>query len=184
MNKDNIFNTNNSTNSDECWKLSKDAYNDSINKYYLYSTNDTNCNPPNVRMPDFYLNHVNLTGRPGYGVADSCVINEYNNLVKNDDLMTHDKCKIQIIERLFKGCPAIKGSEGDITKELDILSGSDTNPLCCKKTIMEMQTRKPEPLLDFIKEVQNPDHIVPVWVNGGEDTRSYINRLNFNKKMC
>ena len=47
-----------------------------------------------------------------------------------------------------------------------------------------MQIRKPEPLLDFIKEVQNPDHIVPVWVNGGEDTRSYINRLNFNKKMC
>jgi hypothetical protein len=76
----------------------------------------------------------------------------------------------------------IKGSQGDINKELDIISGTNTDPFNSKKTIMELQINKPAPLLDFMKEIQNPDHIVPTWVNGGEDTRSYINRLNFNKK--
>ena len=37
------------------------------------------------------------------------------------------------------------------------------------------------PLLDCVKDVQDPDNIVPKWVNGGEDTRSYINRAEFNK---
>jgi hypothetical protein len=179
---DRLFNKNNSVNSDECWKLSKDSYNDQINQYYLNPVDDTKCNAPNVRMPDFYLDHVNLIGRPGYGIVDPCVVDEYNKMVKNDQLITHDKCKNQVFQRLFQACPAIRGSEGDINKELDIISGTDTNPYNSKKTIMEMQTRKPEPLLDYIKEVQNPDHIVPIWVNGGEDTRSYINRLNFNKK--
>jgi hypothetical protein len=32
-----------------------------------------------------------------------------------------------------------------------------------------------------LENIQNPDNIVPLWVNGGEDTRSYINRFNFNK---
>lgn len=184
MNKrdNNMFNTNNSVHSDECWKLSKDAYNDSINKYYIYPTNDTKCEPPKVRMPDFYLDHDNLRGRPGYGLVDPCTIDEYNKLVNNDQIMTHDKCKNQIFERLFQSCPMIKGSQGDINKELDIISGTNTDPFNSKKTIMELQINKPAPLLDFMKEIQNPDHIVPTWVNGGEDTRSYINRLNFNKK--
>jgi len=39
------------------------------------------------------------------------------------------------------------------------------------------------PLLDCVKDIQHPDNIVPVWVNGGEDTRSYVNRSEFNK-LC
>ena len=33
-----------------------------------------------------------------------------------------------------------------------------------------------------MKDIQDPDNIVPSWTNGGEDTRSYINRMDFNKK--
>ena len=46
---------------------------------------------------------------------------------------------------------------------------------------MERQINQPIPLVDCLKDIQNPEHIVPIWINGGEDTRSYINRLNFNK---
>ena len=178
---DNIFNKQNNICSDDCWRLSKDHYNDNITNYQIYPTNFVDCKAPNVRMPDFSLDHVNLRGRPGYGLADSCLIDQYNNLITNDELMTRDKCRLQLNGRLFTACPSFKGALGDINKELDVLSGSDTNPFKCKKTIMETQIKHPIPLVDCMKDIQNPDHIVPSWVNGGEDTRSYINRFNFNK---
>jgi hypothetical protein len=86
----------------------------------------------------------------------------------------------------------MKGSMGDINKELDILSashssfyesGGENKSFSCKKTIMERQINQPIPLVDCLKDIQNPEHIVPIWTNGGEDTRSYINRLNFNKSQ-
>lgn len=181
MNIDNIFNTQNSVCSDECWKLSKDNQNDEIGKYYTYNTNNEPCVDSKVRMPDFYLSHENLRGKPGYGI-DACSIDQYNNLVNNKELMTQDKCKLQVFERLFTACPSIKSSLGDIDKELDVLSGTDTNPFKCKKSIMELPTYKFTPMLDCVKEIQNHEHIVPNWINGGENTRDFINRQNFNKK--
>ena len=46
---------------------------------------------------------------------------------------------------------------------------------------MELSTNKFIPLLDCVKEVQNPEHIIPSWTRGGEDTRSYINKVKFSK---
>ena len=37
-------------------------------------------------------------------------------------------------------------------------------------------------MLNCVAEVQNPDHIVPRWTRGGEDTRNYINRKKFLEK--
>ena len=180
MNKGNIFDTQNSSSSDECWKLSKDLHNNQINNYHLYNNNFEKCQDPKVRMPDFYMDHINLRGRPGYGLSDSCLIDKYNNLVNNDELLTHDKCKIQIFERLFTSCPLLKGANVDYNKELNIKTGDMSNKYGCRKIIMEEQINKPIPMLDCIKKIQEPNNIVPIWVNGGEDTRSYINRFNFN----
>lgn len=49
------------------------------------------------------------------------------------------------------------------------MTGSDTNN-GNRKTLMEQQIRYPTPLVDNMKDIQNPDNIVPLWVNGGEDT--------------
>ena len=67
-------------------------------------------------------------------------------------------------------------------EELSLLSGNDTNQFKCKKTIMEKELNYAYPLVDCLKDLQNPDHIVPQWTNGGEDTRSYKNRAEFNKR--
>lgn len=177
----NIFDARTGFCSDDCWNISKDMHNEEISKYYLYPTNFTECKAPNVRMSDMSLNHINLRGRPGYGLADDCLIDQYSSLRNDPNANTQDRCHIQLFERIFAGGPRLKSSTGDIDKELDILSGSDTNPFKCNKMIMEIQTNRPMPLLDCIKDVQDPDHIVPKWINGGEDTRSYINRAEFNK---
>jgi hypothetical protein len=188
-----FFDKQNNICSDSCWEEAKNYGNNKINSYYTYSTQLIDCETPNVRMPEFIYDHVNLRGRPGYGVADACLIDNYSKMINNVDGVTRDRCKLQLFKRLFNAPPLFKGQCGDINVELEILSGNDSgfigssggtsvnNSYGCKKTIMEQQIRHPIPLIDCMKDIQNPEHIVPIWTNGGEDTRSYINRLNFNR---
>lgn len=178
-----IFDKQNTLCSDSCWANFKNIGNDKISKYQTYDTQLVECEDPNVRMPAFMYDHVNLRGRPGVGVADSCLIDNSSELLYNNDRKPRNRCKLQLFKRLFNASPSMKGQEGDINRELDILAGSDSsfnNKIPCKKVLMEYQIREPMPLIDWIKEAQNPNNIVPIWTNGGEDTRSYINRLRFN----
>ena len=196
-----FFDKQNNICSDSCWEEAKNYGNDKINSYYTYSTQMIDCDAPNVRMPEFIYDHVNLRGRPGYGVADACLIDNHSKMINNVDGVTRDRCKLQLFTRLFSAPPLLKGQLGDINSELELLAGNDSGfsdggynvsnssngtgarfgGYGCKKKIMEQQIRHPIPLVDCMKDIQNPEHIVPIWTNGGEDTRSYINRLNFNK---
>jgi len=188
-----FFENQNNLCSDSCWQDFKNHGNEKIINYATYdkSSQLVDCENPNVRMPQMMLDHPNLRGRPGYGLTDPCLVDIYNNLVKNDELVTKDRCKIQLFSRIFTGIPHLKGCSGDINKELDLLSGSDSSynnmismkGCVGKKALMELQIKQPIPLVDCMKDIQNPDNIVPSWTNGGEDTRSYINRLNFNKNI-
>ena len=183
------FDKQNNICSDSCWEQAKTFGNNKINSYVTFDTQLVDCKSHEVRMPDFIYDHVNLRGRPGYGLADSCLIDDYSKIVNNVDGVTRDRCRLQLFRRLFNACPLFKGQSGDIDAELDLLSGTDSGSMgnignvygCSKKGIMEQQIKHPIPLVDCLKDIQNPDHIVPIWTHGGEDTRSYINRLNFNK---
>jgi hypothetical protein len=35
------------------------------------------------------------------------------------------------------------------------------------------------PLVDCMKDIQDPVHIVPVWVRGGDPTRDFVRRKEF-----
>lgn len=181
------FDKQNNMCSDSCWEEAKNYGNNKINNYYTFSTQLVECKDPDVRMPEFYVDHVNLRGRPGYGLADACLIDEYSRLVNNYDGVTRDRCRLQLFKRLFNGCPLFKGQPGDIDRELDLLAGTDSGLIgqngCSKKAIMELQIKNPVPLVDCMKDIQNPDHLVENWTRGGEDTRAYINRLNFNNNI-
>lgn len=190
-NNNNFYDKQNNICSDSCWQENKNNGNKKISDYYTYSTQFIPCEENNVRLPDFMYDHINLRGRAGYGLVEPCLVDDYNKLINNKESLTRDKCKIQLFTRLFKDCPMLKGQYGDIESELDILTGADTslfstynnesgnnpnnNTLNCKKLIMEKQIRQPIPLIDCMKDIQNPNHIVPIWTNGGENTRNFIN---------
>ena len=177
------YNMGTSVCSDTCWKNAKENNNKEIEDYTLYDKYSHYKSESKLgSLPDFALQHPNLRGRPGYGLADEYLIDNYSALRNDPNSLTHDKCSNQLFERVFQAPPLLKGAEGNIEKELDILSGSDTNPFKCKKTIMEKEGRIGYPLIDCLKDLQNPDNIVPEWTNGGEDTRSYKNRAEFNKR--
>ncbi len=174
--------------SDSCWMDYKNYENNKILDYSIFepAVQLIPCESPNVRIPTFMLDHPNLRGRPGYGLTDSCLIDTYNNIIINDEKLTRDRCRIQLNKRLFTGIPQLKGCEPNPEKELEILTGDDSTYSIsgCKKRLMELQLKHPIPLVDCMKDIQNPDNIVPIWINGGEDTRSYINRTNFNREIC
>lgn len=177
----NIFESSTSVCSDTCWKNAKDLNNNQISDYYL-NQNNIDCVYPNVRMPNTYLEHPNLRGRPGYGLSDDCLIDNYSSLRNDPSSLTHDKCRIQLINRIFTAGPNLRCGKTDIESELKLIEGSDTNPFKCRKAIMEEEFNNFIPLLDCMKDIQDPKNIVPIWTNGGEDTRSYINRSEFNKR--
>lgn len=178
----NIFDKSTGICTDTCWKNAKELHNQQMEGYQLYQNNFADCEYPHVRMTDMYLNHPNLRGRPGVGLSDDCLIDNYSSLRNDPASLTHDKCRIQLFNRIFTAGPNLRCGKTNVASELDILAGNDTNPFRCRKVLMEEQLHKPIPMLDCIKDVQDPKHIVPIWTNGGEDTRSYVNRAEFNKK--
>lgn len=188
-----LYNANVHLNSDECWLNSKDTNNNQLEKYALYFNDNAKEDKSYGSLPNNTYEHVNLQGKPGYGVSDDYLIDTYSSLRNNKDAMTRDRCHIQLITRTFTAGPRLTGKERDINTELDVLSGSDTRSLPaigslrgdehikCNKQIMEQSMNNFLPMLDCIKEVQNPDNIVPTWTRGGDDTRSYINKVKFSK---
>jgi hypothetical protein len=182
-----------SLHSDSCWLNAKDNYNHSIENYALYDNYATKEKTATGSFPSVSTNHINLRGRSGYGLTDDYLVDVYSSLRNDDGMMTRDKCPIQLYTRIFAGGPRLRGQPGDIDRELDMLSGSDTRtipaitgttnkpPLCSNKTLMEVPTYQFVPMLDYIKEVQNPDNIVPTWTWGGDSSRSYLNKVRYSK---
>lgn len=193
MNKDNKYYVDASLNSDTCWQNAKEHNNGLIEKYALYDNYSDKEKKQSGSFPAVSAEHINLRGRAGVGVSDDYLIDVYSSLRNDEGAMTRDRCPIQLYTRIFTAGPRLKGQSGDIDRELDFLSGSDTRtipaigggvagpPLCSNKTIMEKQTYKFAPLLDYMKEVQNPDNIIPNWQWGGESSRAYLSKLKYAK---
>ena len=124
MNNNN-FDTSTSICSDDCWKTAKELHNNKISEYNLYPNNFVECENPNVRMTDGYLEHPNLRGRPGYGLADDCLIDNDSMLRNNPDGLTHDRCRIQLNNRIFTSGPSLRCGAGNISEEL-----KESNLIC------------------------------------------------------
>lgn len=185
-----IFDDSNRVGSDCCEKQARDAQNESIHKYSLYQYLPVDCVSPNARYPEFSYEHVNLRGRVGYGLADDCIVDQYSTLRNDPAQLTRDRCHIQLFERVFQGCPNLKPGVPKPEEEMPILQGLSTTSLegtkyACKKTLMEMTTNKPVPLVDCMRSsIQNPDNLVEPWVRGGDATRDYVKRKEFLESGC
>jgi hypothetical protein len=141
MNNNNMFESSTSICSDDCWKTAKELHNNKISDYNLLPNNFVDCENPNVRMTDGYLLHPNLRGRPGYGLSDDCLIDNYSALRNNPDGMTNDKCRIQLNNRIFTSGPSLRCGVGNIGEELNLIEGTNTTPFQCKKLIMEKEMK-------------------------------------------
>jgi len=176
----NTFLTSNRYAKDCCAKDAKDAQNDSIANWTLYKHYYVPCEAPEVRAPTFQYDHPNLRASIGYGFTDGCVVDSDSSLRNNVAGLTRDRCRLQLLERLFQGCPNLKPT-GDPTQELAVQQGQSSTNLegtkySCKRAIMEMTTAHPTPLVDCMADIQDPKHIVEGWTRGGDPTRDLTRR--------
>jgi len=170
--------------SDDCAKEAKDVQNDGIYGYEMYQYLPVDCDGKNARFPGFAYDHVNLWGRVGYGQAEGCIVDNFSALRNDPAQLTRDRCRVQLFSRIFQGCPNLKPGVADPDAEMPILQGSGSDTFegvqyPCKKTLMELTTNPFMPMLDCVKEVQKPDHVVESWVRGGDDTRSFVKRQEY-----
>lgn len=170
--------------SDDCAKEARDNQNNAIDGYMHYRFLPIDCNPPNARLPTFTYDHVNLRGRVGYGLAEDCLVDQYSALRNNPTQLTRDRCPIQLYSRVFQGCPNLKPGVANPDAEMPLIQGMSSGTLegiqyPCKRQIMEMTTAHPIPMIDCMKDVQDPEHIVEPWVRGGDATRDYVRRQEF-----
>jgi hypothetical protein len=181
---DSLFNTGKNVCSDDCAQEARDIRNEGIFGYETYNYIPIDCDGEHARFPTFSYDHVNLRGRPGRGLADACVIDKYSELRNDPKQLTRDRCHIQLFSRIFQGCPNLRKGVVNPDQEMPIIQGTDTGGFDgylfgCKRAITELETKHPVPLLDCVKEVQNPKHCVESWIRGGEPTRDFIRRQEF-----
>lgn len=168
--------------SDDCAKEARDNQNESILGYSLYNHMPVACKDPQARVPAFMYDHINLRGRPGYGLADDCVVDRYSSLRNDPEQLTRDRCRVQLFSRIFHAGPNLKPGVPNPDAEMPIIQGSSSGDLDgikfpCKRAIMENTTKHFTPLIPCVKSmVQNPDNIVEPWTRGGADTRGYMLR--------
>ena len=183
--KDTVFFNTRRVCSDDCAKEAKDTQNDGIFGYNVYQYLPAGaCKDPNARFPTFAYDHVNLRGRVGYGVSDDCLVDNYSELRTDPRVLTRDRCPIQLFSRIFQGCPRLKPGVSDPDLEYPVKVGTSTTELegvyfPCKKQLEEQDLSHRYPLLDCVKTVQDPEHVVEPWTRGGIDTRNYVNRKEF-----
>jgi hypothetical protein len=179
-----LFNGSKNVCSDDCAQEARDIRNEGIFGYETFHYLPVECDGEHARFPDFSYNHVNLRGRAGYGVADGCVVDKYSELRNDPAQLTRDRCRTQLFSRIFQGCPNLRGGVVNPDDEMPILQGTGSRDFdgylfMCKRSLTELETYHPIPLLDCVKEVQNPVHCVESWVRGGDPTRDYIRRQEF-----
>ena len=169
---------------DCCAKEAKDAQNEQMSNWRLYQHLPVPCDTPKMRSPDFQYDHTNLRASIGYGVSDGCVVDQYSALRNDPKQLTRDRCKIQLFERVFQGCPNLKPTVADPGQELPLQQGTSTTSLegvqlSCKKAIMEQPTYQFVPLVECMQDIQDPKHLVESWTRGGDPTRDYVRRKEF-----
>jgi len=185
MSKERIFLDSKNYSTDCCAREARDTQNDQIFGYNVYSYLPVvACEAPKVRSPDFQYDHPNLRAKVGYGYTDDCLVDEDSKFRTDPNTLTRDRCKIQLYERMFQGCPNLKPGVSDPGAELAIQQGTNNSmmegrQIPCKKAIMEKEIQHPIPLVPCMSDIQDPNHIVPTWTWGGEPTRDYVRRKEF-----
>jgi len=184
VNENRTFNSAKNVCSDDCAQEARDIRNEGIFGYETYQYLPVECDGEHARFPGFAYDHVNLRGRAGFGVSDGCVVDKYSELRNDPKQLTRDRCRIQLFSRIFQGCPNLRKGVVNPDDEMPILQGTGSRDLdgylfMCKKSITELETKHPVPMLDCIKQVQDPKHCVESWVRGGDPTRDFIRRQEF-----
>jgi len=173
---------------DACARECKDAQNDDIHGWTMYQHFPVACEQPYGREPEFQYDHVNLRARVGVGNADACLVDAYSQLITAP---TRGRCRLQLFERIFQGCPNLRPGNPDPDVESPLVQGTSSKALegggqvPCGRDLFANPELHFTPLVPCMRDVQSVEHVVETgWVRGGSDTRSFVRRQELLKSCA
>lgn len=166
--------------SDDCAKETIENQSKKVEEYLLfnsYKTNKEDCGDEVKKLNDFVANnHMNI--REGYGFTNGCRIDNDSEL--RQLVLTSDKTKTQLFSRVFQGVPNLGRGNQNVDIENQLIQGDNTyNDFECHGQSLDVF----QPMITCLqKEIQDPKHIIPEWVRGGESTRDTLKQTEFLEK--
>ena len=163
--------------SDRCAKDARERQNDMYNDYLNY--NYFNECKDREKLKEFASDN-HLVYQDGYGSVSKCTVKDDSD-VRYGWEWTNMRGTQQLNKRVFTAVPNLGRGVFDAGVEGPIRPGEDTNtqkscdPLSESSVLRYVMT----PMLPCVREVQNPDNIVPSWTWGGENTRDTVNQEAF-----
>jgi hypothetical protein len=160
---------------DDCALAANEKQNKMIDDYYLYNAR-LDCNDKE------YMNIAacnNMVPNNGFGYSDACNIDNDSRL-RNGSELTDKK----YLNQKFRKCGANKFDNcDDDVKSIEnrMRRGNDYGLKRCD-TLSEASTLDLQfvPMVKCLKDnIQNPNHIVPTWIWGGEPTRDSLKQKEF-----
>ena len=148
--------------SDECNKINKIKQSQKINNYNLfnfYKTNHLECKEDVEQLNMFAANNY-MQIKEGYGMTNSCFVDNDSSLRFTNQQLTNDKGKTQLFARTFAAVPDLSKGAFKATTESKLIQGSivSGDKTCMRHS--EQQYDNFIPLLSCIRDnVQNPNKL-------------------------
>lgn len=173
---------------DACGKKVRDDQNTRIDQHLMYNyfNEPLACEPSKMkggmRIPEFVYEHPSLRATSiGVGVTDPCVVDTYSSLRNDPASSTRDRCKTQLVTRIFKNVPTVRPGGGweDYNRLVPTEAvpqatvGNNSGGDCASnKVLMENEWGWKAPIVDSLrKELSDPGTRVEAFVRGGDTTR-------------
>lgn len=160
---------------DECALVTREYQNQSIGDYMLYNSYVTSqCKKDKKEFDNFVSQNPNIRFKDGFGFLNGCVVDTDSEL-RNGAKFTNEKTKSQLCTRWDQAVPSYNKGGLIVNVDSRMKLAEDTSALRDCDRLTEKDFNRFIPLTPCLaKSVQNPENIVPKWVNGGESTRSYV----------
>jgi hypothetical protein len=178
-----FFDNENRLGTDECARNAKDYQNSSINDYNLWNVYNMDCAPGREKeLEDFATKNLNLHYRNGVGYTNSCYVDNDTEM-RNNGLITNEKAKCQLFTRFYQANPDLSKGKSVPNVESRLIYSEDTTQYRQCHRLGERDFERFVPLIPCIEDkIQDPDHIVLPFNQGGENSREMMRSAAVLKK--
>lgn len=171
---------------DVCGISERDMQNQQFGSYSTQNYFEKFCG---LNQPlNFATQQPNVTLGGGYGVSDSCKINNDSNL-RIKKTQTNPKCRISLRERPFKTVPYLGKGPHNPTLESKLMQGKFLGDKKSCKQVMEKSFRTTDvDLVPSLKAtIQNPSNLIEGvavngWIRGGLPSREVTRDNDYFKR--
>jgi len=170
---------------DSCSQELRAMTNDSYAGYNVWDPRPLVCEEANTKLSEFASCHENLHYKQGHGNVEPCHVDE-DSQIRTKAFCEANKKRYQLFPREFQAGPGL--ARGDFLPDIDshmtrggIQQRDKRNRMpaadCSHLSEVEHNNNFIPMIPCLANTIQDPDHIVPKWTNGGMPSRILVRKL-------